>query len=61
MKFELGYHEHLLKYLHSNFELYFSFFNCDLSVIGIIGCVLQKSNKPQEKSCGLDCYRNYPN
>ncbi len=27
--------------------------------IGIIEYVLQKSNKPDEKTCGLDCYRNF--
>jgi hypothetical protein len=27
-------------------------------LIRTIRCVLQKSNKPNEKPCGLDCYRN---
>jgi hypothetical protein len=26
-------------------------------VTGIIECVLQKSNKPYENVCGLDCYK----
>jgi hypothetical protein len=30
-----------------------------MSVIGIIECVLQESNKPNKKPCGLDRYKNY--
>jgi hypothetical protein len=32
-----------------------------LYVFEIIEFVLQKSSKSYEKSCGLDCYKNYHN
>ncbi len=39
----------------------YGYLNCDMYKILIIACVLQKSNKPYEKHCGLDCYKNYTN
>jgi hypothetical protein len=36
-------------------------FNCDRFLIGIIFSVMQKTNNPCKKPCGLDCYKNYSN
>jgi hypothetical protein len=50
--------------IESYVEVYF--LKCTLIIVGMFlteieGCVLQKSNKPYEKACGLDCYENYHN